>query len=180
MRIELFGIRVEIARVKALLAKRIWQRDRAPKQVGERYASDNFWRAFSYGSTIVAQCRCGRTHFPLNTTMDYEEGELEKLIADSVTHPDRFLADPDNDAIGVFESPNGLICWRCPCHADKSFEEFLINYRREILEYYRYVQEALTSKEQREREQLNKVLTYLREEQKAQERAALADGGGKK
>lgn len=136
MRLELFGLRFEASSLAHIRERRALPAPRSFKKPEEE-ASSEFWDAFQYGGTLRAQCRCGRTHFCSNTTLDYEEGELEELIGQSVTEPDKYICDTMDDSVAVLDGPNGLLVWGCPCHGAKPFENLLLDYRSQIVDFYR-------------------------------------------
>jgi hypothetical protein len=135
MRFELFGIRVEIGRLSTIAARR--QAVAAKKQEKPtESASRDFWGAFAGGGSLVVTCACGRTHFPANTSLDYDEGELESLLKRAAAERDKYVVDYRNDSIGVLDVGN-ILAWNCPCRNDARYERFIWEYRDQIVDYYR-------------------------------------------
>ena len=108
-----------------------------PQAQPEEHASPIFWDAFSDGSSIVATCQCGRTHFPTRTDFDYENGELEALLNLADKQPDLYIADNNNGAIGIIECFGPLLVWKCPCKMDARYEALFQRCEIRILDYYR-------------------------------------------
>jgi hypothetical protein len=136
MRLELFGLRIDISTAAERATRRpLIEHKPAPNPDEE--ASEDFWSSFCGGGTIVAQCACGRTTFAADTTMDYDDGELEGLLAKATAEPDKYMGDFNNDSVSVIDMPGGLIIWGCPCHKAKQYEDFLVSYRRETMEFYK-------------------------------------------
>ena len=135
MRFELFGFRFEFGKVADSRKRRILP---IPKVVAkcQEEASDLFWDAFQFGGTLCCTCRCGRTHFCSNTTLDFEDGELLELLRKANVDP-RYIENTIDDSVAVIDGPNGLIVWGCPCHSAKPFEVFLVDYQSCILAYFR-------------------------------------------
>lgn len=131
MTFRLFGIRITIARHPR--PKLGPPRPFDGKSTEE--ASGEFWSAFSIAGTLVHQCNCGRTHFCVNTTLDYEDGELERLLEKAAFYPYRYVPDHQNDSVGVIDIAGRQFTWGCPCHGVAAYERFIWEYRREILRY---------------------------------------------
>src|SRR5579875_823208 len=136
MRFTFLGLRIQLDWINAIKRRRILPVPTQPIPPTSE-ASDDFWNAFSWGTTLVATCRCGRTHFSTDTSLDYDDGELQRLLAQEKEDPERYRSDAINSAIALIDGPNGLMVWGCSCHSAKPFENFLVDNRREILDYYR-------------------------------------------
>lgn len=131
MKIKLFGFYLQFGRVHQRPAAK---HTSMPKPDHE--ASEDFWDSFSCGGTLVATCACGRTHFCSNTTLDWEDGELEELLQKSKSKPDMFIEDVHNDSVGIMNPDGRQLVWGCPCHAAARIEQFLIYNRQDIQEYF--------------------------------------------
>lgn len=135
MIIRLFGFHFSVSTPWS--RKRVLRHPKTSRPAPQGNASREFWDAFSSSSTLVATCdACGRTHFVGNgREVDYEPDELEGLLEQEKAAPDRFIADHDNDAIGLLNV--GLcIPWNCPCRTDAKYERVFWELRKNILDYY--------------------------------------------
>lgn len=156
MRIQLFGLRIQISSLRDIAGRRRLPETKVhPKPTEE--ASEDFWAAFCCFGTITATCLCGRTHFATRSDLDYEEGELEHLLERQQECPERYISDCQNDSLSLWDGPNGPVIWGCPCHSAKRFELFLLDYRGSILEFYRRRLERKEASNQLDREALEKV-----------------------
>lgn len=157
MRFELFGFRLEVSPVAAIQKRRALPIPKSvPKPTEE--ASSDFWSSFEFGGTLVATCRCGRTHFCSNTALDFEDGELDDLLKSASEKPEKFIEDGKNDSVAVMDGPNGLIVWGCHCHGAMPFEQFLIDYRYQILSYYTRRSKASHAQVQQEESELEAAM----------------------
>ena len=100
----------------------------------------------AFGSGIATscsiQCACGRVHFLSGDHGDYEQGELETLLARSRAEPDKYIEDALYGSIDIVRVEGKDRVPHCPCgrvreiakwidsHADK-LAAYLIAYFKE-------------------------------------------------
>jgi hypothetical protein len=104
--------------------------------------SERFFDAFDSNSGGCSHtCVCGRTHFDIGNDYSWEEGELENLEKLSKESPDKYIAH--DCAIGFMEIDNIEIVYNCTCQYAKKYEQFLLDYERQIITYFRARAKAL-------------------------------------
>ena len=103
----------------------------------ENEASERWWAAFQFAGCMTAECLCGRHHFVTSKNAgDWEEGELESLLAMAAKRPDRYIGNGQDDSLSIANLPGGIYVWGCPCHYATRIENFLCAYRSEICDYF--------------------------------------------
>ncbi len=102
--------------------------------------SEHFENAFRGGGGIRAECDfCGRVHFTtLPFAGDWEEGEFESLIERAENNPDQYIAEGRYDSITYGTLAGRTYVLDCPCVEEKvlPYENFIWNYRHQILSYH--------------------------------------------
>jgi hypothetical protein len=100
-------------------------------------ASETFWRAFCHSGSCYQTCICKRVHFARSSAAgwDWGEGELEKLNANALKKPDLYFPDDQNDSISWMDLGRGPVVWGCPCHGAAPYENFIWQFKDEILTY---------------------------------------------
>lgn len=125
--------------------------------------SDLFWNVFETGGSICIDCVCGRTHFSTSPAAGtWELGELDKLLANSVTEPDRFIRSA-YDAVGVITVNGVPICYDCPCGSAAKYEDFLLRCEDSIVAYYRKRAEKKRAELQKADENLGSLVSSIKE-----------------
>jgi hypothetical protein len=157
VRIELFGVRFQFGLLTEIRKRRELPTPRKVPVPTEE-ASEQFWDAFQFGGTLVTTCRCGRTHFCSNTDLDYEDGELAGLLANAAIDPDKYIQNSIDSSVAVMDGPGGILVWGCLCHGAKPFENFLIDYRAPILDYYARRLKLLAEQNKREEAEFEAAL----------------------
>lgn len=85
------------------------------------------------GSCRVTCEFCGRTHFNGTHDWDWDEGELEELLAKAKSEPDRFL---DHDYTPTWCYLDGKVTVaECPCNAASRYETLFWQHRVLIANY---------------------------------------------
>lgn len=95
-----------------------------------------FYNAFWHQASLVIDCQvCGRTHFADHaSTGDYEEGELEDLLAKAAENPQQFICHEDLSEWFTFLNQQVVI--DCPCGYAVALQESLWGQRKKIMEYF--------------------------------------------
>lgn len=97
----------------------------------------DFASAFVYSSTLCSiACRCGRVHFVTCVGHgDYEDGEVEQLLACSYAYPDSYMEVWEHDHV-EWAMINGLqVVTDCPCGYAKNIAEWLDNHLDEVAKF---------------------------------------------
>jgi|GEM_PF-1437568 len=98
--------------------------------------SEAFKLSVRQASTNAIQCElCGRTYFNPSTGFDWEEGELEELIAQSEEEPDKYLSLNCDPEWGYIDGKQAVI--DCKCNLLSKYENLFWESRRIIAEYFR-------------------------------------------
>ena len=104
--------------------------------------SEIFMDAFSDGGgSIVLTCVCGRTHFDIYNTHDYDEGEFAELQKKQTKEPDKYIS---SDGSVSYYNVDGLnIVYGCPCATAVKYEKFIRDYRWQIVKFLKALSEEL-------------------------------------
>lgn len=108
--------------------------------------SDEFLEAFmeccDTGTCHVVCDMCGRTHFSSMGGYDWEDSELERLIAQAEKEPDKY-ADHGSDTVW-FDCINGKnAVLHCECDGLRRVEQFIIANRELITTFLQIRHESL-------------------------------------
>lgn len=128
-------LKSKIRRLRRWLAKKL-NPPAKPEQLDE--PSGHFARAFCGGGTIRAECGfCGRENFTTERSgWDWEEGEQEELFRLEAKYPDRYVSH-NYDSVTVGDLAGTWFVWDCPCNQGRRYENFVWDYRHQILRYIR-------------------------------------------
>jgi hypothetical protein len=97
--------------------------------------SDEFLKVFdSHMGTFSLTCSCGKTHFD-NYNTGSDEDDLEELLELFKKHPDDYVER--DSSIGTMEIGNRIIVIGCDCNTAELAEKFLLDYMKQIIEYYK-------------------------------------------
>ena len=109
-------------------------------------ASDLFENIFHSGSSgCVRTCECGKTYFDgEDTTIDWEEGELEALREKAEKNPDMFLEV--DFSIPTIDIAGRQYIFDCSCNGADPYENFINDHASQIAEYLNKKAEQLRSK----------------------------------
>ena len=103
-------------------------------------ASERWWSAFCHMGTIVADCICGRIIFASGPASgDYEVGELEKLQVKASAQPDKYIELANQDSVSKADTGH---VWGCTCGGALKTEQWLDQYRDQVLSYYKACYES--------------------------------------
>lgn len=109
--------------------------------------SRDFRNAFvGGGSYCSVDCKCGITHFVLKgcwASGDYEDGEYENLLEMQKEDPDKVISHTDTIDFGYIGNECFVI--GCPCNSLKRYEDWLLQNRHWIVNYFNYRASSLKS-----------------------------------
>jgi hypothetical protein len=103
--------------------------DDAPKCIDQAFISQ-----FCHSSSICIECsRCKRVHFGSQADGDFEEGEVERLLRNAETEPDKYV-DHGTDWVRVGWFTTSFV-FGCPCGFDKKVARLIWDSRHDILNF---------------------------------------------
>ncbi len=92
--------------------------------MNENQCSDLFEKVFgSGGGGCYRKCVCGKIHFSLDTSYDWEEGELEELQKKEKLNPVKYVSH-DASYIGTINIGEKEIVFGCSCKHAGHWEVF--------------------------------------------------------
>ena len=94
--------------------------------------SEEFELAFGGSGSIVIDCEfCNRTHFAPEGGLDWEEGELETLLAKNKINPDQTVAC-EYDMVSWGYLAGKQYVHGCPCNQAARYERLFWSHRHQI------------------------------------------------
>ena len=111
-------------------------------------ASELFEDIFHSGTSgCVRTCHCGRTYFNWeDTTVDWEDGELEELQEKAEENPDMFIGVDYSVPTLSISIDGHEIVMGCKCDSADKYENFINQYDKQIARYLNKKAEDLKSK----------------------------------
>lgn len=128
--------------------------------------SENFRMAFMGGGTYCSiDCEhCGRTHFSGGSIGDYEEGELESLVAGREENPDKYILS-GYECINYGYVNGKQLVFDCICNSGTPFERFFLSHASRIAELIRLDAQDKQSEADSAKEVFDKIKKALKLEE---------------
>ena len=100
--------------------------------------SKEFIDAIRHAGSLVITCEfCDRTYFCTWGNGDYEEGELEELRKQAEKDPDKYIEIHDDDATSWGHIDGKQFVINCPCNSARKYEDWILDHRWVIAEYFK-------------------------------------------
>lgn len=104
--------------------------------------SVEFMSVLSWCGSPDCSCGCGRLHSALLSSV-WSEEEVSKLRSRAHDNPGQCFVYEDKEDIMVAEIANMRFVKGCPCGQLVSLEKFVWTGRKEVLDYYKLVQDKM-------------------------------------
>lgn len=109
--------------------------------------SKEFEDSIRHAGSLVTTCEfCGRTYFCTWEHGDYEKGELEELRTLAKKEPNKYIeiTDANAQSWGYIDGKQFVI--GCPCNSARKYEDWILEHRYLIADYFKDRAERLKKK----------------------------------
>jgi hypothetical protein len=122
--------------------------------------SSAFRMNFSHvGTETAVECCCGRVHFcnDMRSDDDAEERELQTLIENEKSDPDKYFSYSIAVGVSYFYSMDKQVVFVCPCNYAGYLEKLFLSHQSSILNFFDVVTEQKLEQAQKARNKVSQT-----------------------